>query len=86
MTSLTGPIATVVDEIMIIRSSQELSDVVRNRRRELGLTQEELAGVIGVHRVFVSQFEGGKRSVRFDSALRLLQALGLDIDLRPRDE
>ena len=71
---------------MIIRSAEELSNVVRTRRRELGLTQEELAGVIGVHRVFVSQFEGGKRSVRFDLALRLIQALGLDVDLRPRDE
>jgi y4mF family transcriptional regulator len=72
--------------MVVIRSAEELSNVVRTRRRELGLTQEELAGVIGVHRIFVSQFEGGKRSVRFDLALRLIQALGLDVDLRPRDE
>jgi y4mF family transcriptional regulator len=70
---------------MIIRTTKELAEVARARRHELGLTQEELAGVIGVHRVFVSQFEGGKASVRFDLLLRLLQALGLDIELRPRD-
>ena len=71
---------------MIVRTAEEFAEVVLARRRALGLTQEELAGVIGVHRAFVSQFERGKRSVRFDLALRLVQALGLDIDLRARDE
>ena len=71
---------------MIVRTAEEFAEVVHARRRALGLTQEELAGVIGVHRTFVGQFERGKRSVRFDLALRLAQALGLDIDLRSRDE
>jgi len=71
---------------MIVRTAEEFAEVVHARRRALGLTQEELAGVIGVHRTFVRQFERRQRSVRFDLALRLAQALGLDIDLRPRDE
>jgi HTH-type transcriptional regulator/antitoxin HipB len=70
---------------MIVRTVDELAEIVRARRHELGLTQEELAGVIGVHRMFVSQFESGKSSMRFDLVLRLVQALGLDIELRPRD-
>jgi HTH-type transcriptional regulator/antitoxin HipB len=71
---------------MIVRTAEELAEVVHARRLALGLTQEQLAGVTGVHRTFVAQFERGKRSVRFDLALRLVQALGLDIDLRTRDE
>jgi y4mF family transcriptional regulator len=71
---------------ILIRTVDDLVDVVRARRHELGLTQEALADVIGVHRVFVSQFERGKTSVRFDLVLRLVQALGLDIELRPRGQ
>ncbi len=68
-----------------VRTVDDLAEIVRARRRELGLSQEALADVIGVHRVFVSQFERGKVSVRFDSVLRLVQALGLDVELRPRE-
>jgi HTH-type transcriptional regulator/antitoxin HipB len=71
---------------MVIRKTEELASVVRARRRELGLTQEELAGVIGVSRVFVGQLEGGKANVRLELVLRLVQALGLDVELRPRDQ
>ena len=70
---------------MIVRSVDELTELVRARRRELGLSQEELADVIGVHRAFVSQFERGKASVRLDLVLRLVQALGMDIEIRPRE-
>jgi y4mF family transcriptional regulator len=71
---------------MFVRDSNELARLVRERRTELGLTQEELAGVIGVHRAFVSQFERGKTTVRFGLALRLIQALGLEVDIRPRGQ
>jgi y4mF family transcriptional regulator len=64
---------------------EDLATTVRRRRHELGLSQEQLAGVIGVHRVFISQLEGGKATVRFELVLRLLQALGLDVELRSRD-
>jgi HTH-type transcriptional regulator / antitoxin HipB len=69
---------------MIIRTADELTEIVRERRRELDLTQEQLADIIGVHRAFVSELERGKATVRFDLLLRLLQALGLDVELRPR--
>jgi y4mF family transcriptional regulator len=69
---------------MIIRTADQLIATVRDRRRELGLTQEQLADIIGVHRAFVSQLERGKATVRFDLLLKLVQALGMDIELRAR--
>ena len=69
---------------MIVRTADELTEIVRDRRRELELTQEQLADITGVHRAFVSQLERGKATVRFDLLLRLVQALGMDIELRPR--
>jgi len=71
---------------MIVRTADELTAAVRDRRHELGLTQEELADIIGVHRAFVSQLERGKITVRFDLLLRLVQALGMDIELRRRGQ
>lgn len=69
---------------MIIRTADELTQTVRERRRELGLTQEQLADIIGVHRAFVSKLKRGRGAPRFDLLLRLVQALGMDIELRPR--
>ena len=70
----------------IVRTSDDLVALVRARRRELGLTQEQLAGVVGVHRTFIAYFETGRRKASLDTALRVVQALGLDVELRPRGE
>jgi DNA-binding XRE family transcriptional regulator len=70
----------------LIRTSDDLIALVHARRRELGLTQEQLAGVVGVHRTFIVYFESGRRNVSLDTALRVVQALGLDLELRPRGE
>ncbi|HEX4106730.1 MAG TPA: helix-turn-helix domain-containing protein [Solirubrobacteraceae bacterium] len=59
-------------------------EALRARRRDLRLTQDTLAGVVGVNRRVVSELERGKGTVRLEIALELAQALGLDVDLRPR--
>ena len=46
-------------------------------RREEGLTQRELAALAGVTQPTVVKFEKGSTSIRVDSALAILQALGL---------
>ena len=73
-----------VGAAMIVQTTNDLAELVRARRRELGLTQEELADVTGVHRAFVSLFERGQRTGRFDLILELVHALGMDLDVRPR--
>ena len=57
---------------------------VRSRRRELNLTQEHVAGVIGVNRRVVSELERGKGTVQIQIALEVARALGLDVELRSR--
>jgi transcriptional regulator with XRE-family HTH domain len=51
---------------------------VRARREELGLTQEGLADVVGLHWTFVGQVERGRRNISLHNILRL--AAGLEID------
>ncbi len=69
---------------MILRTPSELPPLVRARRRELGLTQEELGDLAGVHRVLISQFERGKRTAQFPTVLRILHTLGMDLEVRTR--
>jgi len=58
---------------------------LRERRRELGLTQEELADTIGVQRRVVGDMERGKPTLQLRIALAATRALGLDIQLARRD-
>jgi transcriptional regulator with XRE-family HTH domain len=55
---------------------------VRNRREELGYTQEELAFRAGLNTRFVKEFELGKQTVRLDKVTELLNFLGASLDVK----
>jgi HTH-type transcriptional regulator / antitoxin HipB len=67
-----------------IHTPEQFGEALRERRRRLGITQEELANVSGVSRKSVIDIEGGKPNAQLHIALRLAQAVGLDVVLRPR--
>ena len=50
---------------------------VRVSRRDLGLSQEELADRSGMHRTYVGGIERGERNISYANMLRLADALGL---------
>ncbi|MEO1063763.1 MAG: helix-turn-helix transcriptional regulator [Actinomycetota bacterium] len=50
-----------MDIIAVSRSRDLLSENLRRRRKELGLTQAQLADAMGCSRVFVTQLERGGR-------------------------
>jgi transcriptional regulator with XRE-family HTH domain len=53
---------------------------VRALREAKGLTQDELATRAGLHRVHVTQIEGGRyESPRLDTLRRLAKALGVSL-------
>ena len=64
-----------------IKSPQELGDALRSARKRLGLTQPQLALVAGVGVRFIVDLEGGKSTVRLDSVMRVIDALGGVINL-----
>jgi transcriptional regulator with XRE-family HTH domain len=68
-----------------IESPGDLAQLLRARRIELGLTQERLADLAGFHRSSVILFERGTRSGSLAFVLELAHALGMDLELRPRD-
>lgn len=66
------------------RSAQDLGARLRARRKELDLSQSDVADVIGVNRRVLGQLENGKGTVQLQIALAAAQAIGLDIQLTPR--
>lgn len=68
--------------MVVAASAAPLATVVRDRRRSLGLRQEELADLAGVSERFVFAVETGKETVRLDKLVALLNALGLHLELR----
>jgi DNA-binding XRE family transcriptional regulator len=67
-------------------SPAALGAALRERRRTLQLTQDDLALSIGVNRKVIGQLEGGKEGVRLDIVLRAARALGLNIGVETRGE
>lgn len=65
-------------------TAADLGAAIRRRRRELNLSQEDVANVIGVNRRVIGQLESGKDTVQLKIALEAARAVGLDIHLQPR--
>lgn len=65
----------------IIRSHQQLGHALRVARKELGLTQPQLALAAGVGVRFIVDLEAGKATVRLENVMRVIDALGGEIQL-----
>jgi transcriptional regulator with XRE-family HTH domain len=59
---------------------------VRARRKELGISQEELADRAEVHRTYVSQVERALNNVSIDNIARISEALGIEASELLRSE
>ncbi len=52
-------------------------EILRNRRKEMQLSQKELADRIGVNRTYISRIETGETDLQLSSFLRIAGALGI---------
>jgi ribosome-binding protein aMBF1 (putative translation factor) len=57
-------------------------DILRNRRKELNVTQDSLARQIGMKQSYLARLERGQVDVQFSSLLRVTSALGLQLQLK----
>lgn len=71
---------------MQLKTVADLAALVRDRRRALGWTQQELAARTGASTRWVVDLESGKASVRTGMALRVLAALGVSLDAAVRTD
>jgi HTH-type transcriptional regulator/antitoxin HipB len=66
---------------MLVKSPRDIGLALRKRRRNLGMSQADLAGLIGVTRQWVIRSERGNTSAEIGLVLRALNALGLRLDV-----
>ncbi|MDX8130128.1 helix-turn-helix transcriptional regulator [Methylomonas sp. OY6] len=59
-----------------IQTTQQLGQALRSARKQLGLTQSELALAAGVGVRFIVDLEAGKPTVRLETVMRVIEALG----------
>lgn len=54
-----------------------LTEMLRNRRKDLKITQQELADKVGVPRSYITRFELGNSDIQLSNFLRIANALGV---------
>lgn len=64
-----------------IQTPQQLGIQLRTARKQLGLTQPQLALAAGVGVRFIVDLEAGKPTLRLEKVLRVIEALGGTIQI-----
>ncbi|MEN2388183.1 helix-turn-helix transcriptional regulator [Comamonas sp. A7-5] len=64
-----------------IHTTDQLGTALRIARKQLGLTQPQLALAAGVGTRFIVDLESGKPTVRLEHVLRVIDALGGELQL-----
>lgn len=67
--------------IQILRDATGLKQALRSRRKELGLTQDELGQRAGLAAKHVSRIENGTHEPKVSTLFALVSALGLELAL-----
>ena len=62
-----------------------MTQLLKKRRRELGITQSELAQYCNLSRSGISQIELGEKDIRFSTLIKICKILGLDLDVKWED-
>ncbi len=68
---------------MNISTATQLGAAIRDRRKRLGLTQQELAARVGATRRWLVEVERGHPRAELGLVLKTLAALGLRVALEP---
>jgi len=61
-------------------SIKKMGEMIRFHRKNMGLTQKQLADLSDVGKTVVYDIEKGKMTVRFETLLKILTALNITIE------
>jgi transcriptional regulator with XRE-family HTH domain len=65
---------------MRIQSPADLARTIKTRRQARGLTQQDIADAVGITRQSLARIERGHGGVSFDTVLRILETLELNLE------
>ncbi|MDF1757605.1 MAG: helix-turn-helix domain-containing protein [Legionellaceae bacterium] len=66
---------------MIINSASNLALFLNDKRRQLKMSQSQVADLVGLKQDTISKFENSPDNSRVDTLFRILSALNLNISL-----
>ncbi|NOQ52881.1 MAG: helix-turn-helix domain-containing protein [Desulfuromonadaceae bacterium] len=64
---------------MKIINPEDIGQIIRQKRKDDGLTLAEAAAVCGVSYAFLSALENGKATVQLNKVLQVLRGLGIEL-------
>lgn len=70
---------------MKIESIEDFGKILKERRKQIGITQKKLALGCGTGLRFISDLENGKATCHIGKVLRVVQALGMDLDVSSKN-
>lgn len=68
----------------LVRSPEEIGNIVRQARKKLGISQSALGELAGLRQETVSLIESGNAATRLDTILNLLAVLDLEFRISQR--
>ena len=68
----------------IVRLPRQLGALIQSARQKRGLSQQQLASLIGKRQKTISAIENGSDGTKFDTLLRVIAILDLDMQIVPR--
>jgi HTH-type transcriptional regulator/antitoxin HipB len=68
------------EDKMKIACAEDIGRIIKQKRKDDGLTLEEAAAVCGVSYAFLSALENGKETVRLNKVLRVVKCLGVELE------
>jgi transcriptional regulator with XRE-family HTH domain len=63
-------------------NSLEISIIIRKKRDQIGITQQDLADRSGIHLRSINNIEGGKSNPSLDTLLKIAEVLKLEVIVR----
>lgn len=64
-------------------TSEQIGKLIKKTRKNIGITQRDLALTSGTGLRFIIDLEGGKPTCQLKKALTVLHTLGIRLDLTP---
>lgn len=59
-----------------------LGEIIRNLRKELGVSQTEFANMIGISRTYLSDLENCRKSPSIDTAKKIASKLNMKLEIK----
>lgn len=70
----------------LVQIPDQLSKILRARRKSMGLTQREAAGLVGLMTKTVSALENRPQGSSIESFFKYLSALNLEVMVQPKED